>query len=92
MSLYQMTKEAQEEATLTAITHLVVALRERSACDTFDIWEYDIFQEVDDDDPDLVVVRVCQPDYKKQQLEPEEKPMTLYPFTVPFLPALPPKL
>ena len=67
MSLYQMTKEAQEEATLTAITHLVVALRERSACDTFDIWEYDIFQEVDDDDPDLVVVRVCQPDYKKHQ-------------------------
>ena len=67
MSLYQMTKEAKEEATMTAVTHRVVALRERSPCGTFDIWEYDIFQEVDDDDPDLIVMRVCYPDYEKHQ-------------------------
>ena len=67
MSLYQTTIEAQEEANQTAVTHSVVALRERSACDTFDIWEYDIFQEVDYDDPDLIVMRVCRPDYAKHQ-------------------------
>ena len=67
MSLYQLTKEAKEEATKTAVTHRVVALRERSPCDTFDIWEYDIFQEVDDDDPDLIIMRVCYPDYEKHQ-------------------------
>tara|TARA_Y100001970_G_scaffold273158_1_gene370918 strand:+ start:1492 stop:1758 length:267 start_codon:yes stop_codon:yes gene_type:complete len=67
MSLYQLTKEAKEEATLTAITHFVVAYRERSKCDTFDIFEYDIMQEVDEEDPDITIVRRCAPDYKKHQ-------------------------
>ena len=67
MSLYEMTKEAQKDATYTACTHYVVAIRERSKCGTFDIFDYDIFQNVDEDDPDVSIVRECKPDYKKHQ-------------------------
>ena len=62
MSLYQLTKEAREEATMTAVTHFVVAIREPSKCGTYDIFDYDIMQEVDSDDPDVTIVRRCAPD------------------------------
>jgi len=67
MSLYQLTKEAQEEATMTAVTHFVVVIREPSKCGTFDIFDYDIMQEVDSDDSDVTIVRRCAPDYEKHQ-------------------------
>ena len=62
--LSELTKEARAEATRTAMTHYVVVIRERSKCDTFDIYDYDIFQSVDSDDPDVSIVRVCMPDYE----------------------------
>ena len=67
MSLYQLTKEAREEATYTAVTHYVVAIREPSKCGTYDVFDYDIMQEVDPDDTDVSIVRECSPDYKKHQ-------------------------
>jgi len=54
--LFQLTKEAREAATYTACTHYVVVFKERSKCDTFDVYEYDI-----------AIVRECRPDYKKHQ-------------------------
>jgi len=65
--LFQLTKEAREAATYTACTHYVVAIRERSKCDTFDVFDYDIFQEVDSEDKDVTIVRECRPDYAKHQ-------------------------
>ena len=65
--LSQLTKEAREAATYTACTHYVVAIRERSKCDTFDVFDYDIFQEVDSEDKDVTIVRECRPDYAKHQ-------------------------
>jgi len=65
--LFQLTKEAREAATYTACTHYVVAIRERSKCDTFDVFDYDIFQEVDEEDKDVSIVRECRPDYAKHQ-------------------------
>ena len=65
--LSQLTKEAREAATYTACTHYVVAFRERSKCDTFDVYDYDIMQEVDPEDADVTIVRECRPDYKKHQ-------------------------
>jgi len=67
MSLYEMTKEAQQDATQTACIHYVVAIRERSKCGNYDIFDYDIFQNVDENDPDISIVRECRPDYKKHQ-------------------------
>ena len=65
--LSQLTKEAREAATYTAMTHYVVAFRERSKCDTFDVYDYDILQEVDPEDADVTIVRECRPDYAKHQ-------------------------
>jgi len=65
--LSQLTKEAREAATYTACTHYVVAIKEPSKCGTYDIYDYDIFQEVDSDDPDVSIVRECRPDYAKHQ-------------------------
>jgi len=67
MSLYQLTQEAREAATYTACTHYVVVIREPSKCGTFDTFDYDIFQEVDSEDKDVSIVRVCRPDYAKHQ-------------------------
>ena len=63
MSLYQLTKEAREEATRTACTHYVVVIREPLKAGGFE-YDYDIFQQVDYDDPDVTVVRECRPDYE----------------------------
>jgi len=65
--LSALTKEARAEATRTAMTHYVVLLREPSKCGTFEVFEYDIFQSVDEDDPDVSIVRVCSPDYAEHQ-------------------------
>ena len=67
MSLYQLTKEAREAATYTACTHYVVVIKEPSKCGSFDVYDYDIFQEVDSEDPDVSIVRECRPDYAKHQ-------------------------
>ena len=67
MSLYQLTKEAREQATYTACTHYVVVIKERSKCGTFDEYYYDIFQQVDPEDKDVSIVRECSPDYAKHQ-------------------------
>jgi hypothetical protein len=67
MSLYQLTKEAREQATYTACTHYVVVIKERSKCGTFDEYDYDIFQSVDSEDKDVSIVRECRPDYAKHQ-------------------------
>ena len=62
--LSELTREARAEATRTAMTHYVVVIRERSKCGTFDVFDYDIFQAVDSDDPDVSIVRECKPDYE----------------------------
>ena len=65
--LSQLTKEAREAATYTACTHYVVVFKEPSKCGTFDVYDYDILQEVDPDDNTVTIVRECRPDYKKHQ-------------------------
>ena len=62
--LSQLTAEARHLAHYTACIHYVVAIRERSKCGTFDVFDYDIMETVSGDDPDVAIVRECRPDYE----------------------------
>lgn len=62
--LSQLTREARKAADYTACIQYVVVIREPSKCGTFDIYDYDIMQSVNGDDPDVAIVRECRPDYE----------------------------
>ena len=62
--LSQLTREARKAANFTACIQYVVVIRERSKCDTFDIFDYDIMETVSENDPDIAIVRECRPDYE----------------------------
>ena len=65
--LSQLTREARNLANHTACIQYVVVIRERSKCDTFDIYDYDIMERVTGNDPDIAIVRELRPDYKVHQ-------------------------